>query len=160
MESVKRRKAQGLQDLYLYDYTFANHNGQNPMMKKTRAYVEHWSEAKASNTGLLLFGKLADISIITSKIVLVVFPLYQISELFKILLRIKVRKKPQFPTAFLLDIPIFLFVQRLTLLTISHNKVYQYCATSSYNLIFPSSVSNVKFSSMAVAIINRSNGSP
>lgn len=29
MESIKRRKAQGLQDRYLYDYTFANDNGQN-----------------------------------------------------------------------------------------------------------------------------------
>ena len=29
MERIKRRKAQGLQDRYLYDYTFANNNGQN-----------------------------------------------------------------------------------------------------------------------------------
>ena len=28
MERIKRRKAQGLQDRYLYDYTFANDNGQ------------------------------------------------------------------------------------------------------------------------------------
>ena len=34
MERVKRRKAQGLQDRYLYDYTFANDNGQNPVMGK------------------------------------------------------------------------------------------------------------------------------
>ena len=27
MESIKRRRAQGLQDHYLYDYTFANDNG-------------------------------------------------------------------------------------------------------------------------------------
>lgn len=27
MERIKRRKAQGLQDRYLYDYTFANDNG-------------------------------------------------------------------------------------------------------------------------------------
>lgn len=45
MESIKRRRAQGLQDRYLYDYTFANDNGQNPLMKKARAYVEHWDEA-------------------------------------------------------------------------------------------------------------------
>ena len=56
MESIKRRKAQGLQDRYLYDYTFANDNGQNPLMKKARAYVEHWREAYRDNTGLLLFG--------------------------------------------------------------------------------------------------------
>ena len=40
MERIKRRKAQGLQDRYLYDYTFANDNGQNPLMDKARAYVE------------------------------------------------------------------------------------------------------------------------
>lgn len=56
MESIKRKKAQGLQDRYLYDYTFANDNGQNPLMDKARAYVEHWGEAYRNNTGLLLFG--------------------------------------------------------------------------------------------------------
>ena len=30
MERIKRRKAQGLQDRYLYDYTFSNDNGQIP----------------------------------------------------------------------------------------------------------------------------------
>ena len=44
MERIKRRKAQGLQDRYLYDYTFANDNGQNPLMDKARAYVENWKE--------------------------------------------------------------------------------------------------------------------
>ena len=43
MERIKRRKSQGLQDRYLYDYTFANDNGQNPLMDKARAYVEHWA---------------------------------------------------------------------------------------------------------------------
>ena len=43
MERIKRRKAQGLQDRYLYDYTFANDNGQNPLMDKARAYVENLS---------------------------------------------------------------------------------------------------------------------
>lgn len=56
MERIRRRKAQGLQDRYLYDYTFANDNGQNPLMQKARAYVEHWNEAYRNNTGLLLFG--------------------------------------------------------------------------------------------------------
>ena len=55
MERIKRRKAQGLQDRYLYDYTFANDNGQNPVMEKAHAYVEHWKEAYRDNTGLLLF---------------------------------------------------------------------------------------------------------
>ena len=40
--AYQRRKAQGLQDRYLYDYTFANDNGQNPLMDKARAYVENW----------------------------------------------------------------------------------------------------------------------
>ena len=40
MERIKRRKAQGLQDRYLYDYTFSNDNGQNPLMDKAHAYVE------------------------------------------------------------------------------------------------------------------------
>ena len=56
MERIKRRKAQGLQDRYLYDYTFANDNGDNPLMAKAHAYVEHWEEAFRNNTGLLLFG--------------------------------------------------------------------------------------------------------
>ena len=56
MERIRRRKAQSLQDRYLYDYTFANDNGQNPLMDKARAYVENWKEAYKNNTGLLLFG--------------------------------------------------------------------------------------------------------
>ena len=56
MDRIKRRKAQGLQDQYLYDYTFANDNGENPLMDKARSYVEHWDEAYRNNTGLLLFG--------------------------------------------------------------------------------------------------------
>ena len=56
MERIKRRKAQGLQDRYLYDYTFSNDNGQNPLMDKAHAYVETWKEAYKSNIGLLLFG--------------------------------------------------------------------------------------------------------
>ena len=56
MERIKRRKAQGLQDRYLYDYTFSNDNRQNPLMDKAHAYVESWKEAYKSNIGLLLFG--------------------------------------------------------------------------------------------------------
>ena len=43
MERVKRQKTQGLQDRYLYDYTFANDNGQNPVMEKAHAYVRQAS---------------------------------------------------------------------------------------------------------------------
>ena len=53
-EAEEQRKA--AQDRYLYDYTFANDNGQNPLMDKARAYVENWKEAYKNNTGLLLFG--------------------------------------------------------------------------------------------------------
>ena len=56
MERIRRRKAQGLQDRYLYGYTFANDNGQNPVMVKAHAYVDHWPEAFKRNIGLLLFG--------------------------------------------------------------------------------------------------------
>ena len=55
MDQIMRRKAQGLQDRYLYDYTFANDNGKNPVMAKARAYVDHWPEAFKRNIGLLLF---------------------------------------------------------------------------------------------------------
>ena len=56
MERIKRRKAQGLQDRYLYGYTFANDNGENPVMAKAHAYVDHWPQAFKRNIGLLLFG--------------------------------------------------------------------------------------------------------
>ena len=56
MERIKRRKAQGLNDRYLYEYTFAHDNGENPVMEKARAYVDHWPEAFKRNIGLLLFG--------------------------------------------------------------------------------------------------------
>jgi len=56
MERIRRRKAQGLQDRYLYEYTFASDNGQNPVMAKVRAYVARWPEAFRRNIGLLLFG--------------------------------------------------------------------------------------------------------
>ena len=56
MERIKRRKAQGLQDRYLYEYTFAHDNGENPVMAKVRAYVDHWPEVFKRDVGLLLFG--------------------------------------------------------------------------------------------------------
>ena len=56
MERIRRRKAQGLQDRYLYGYTFANDNGGNPAMAKAHAYVDHWPQAFKRNIGLLLFG--------------------------------------------------------------------------------------------------------
>ena len=56
IERIRRRREQGLQDRHLYNYTFANDNGQNPLMEKARAYVDGWDKAYTSNTGLLLFG--------------------------------------------------------------------------------------------------------
>lgn len=45
MASIRRKKAQGLQDPYLYEYTFAHDNGQIPLIAKARSYAEHWAEA-------------------------------------------------------------------------------------------------------------------
>lgn len=56
IERIRRRREHGLQDRYLYNYTFANDNGQNPLMEKAHSYVDGWDKAYASNTGLLLFG--------------------------------------------------------------------------------------------------------
>ena len=56
MERIRRRKAEGLQDRYLYGYTFDNDNGENPVMAKAHAYVDHWRQAFKRNIGLLLFG--------------------------------------------------------------------------------------------------------
>ena len=56
MDRIRRRKAQGLQDRYLYEYTFDRDNGENPVMVKIHAYVDHWKEAFEKNIGLLLFG--------------------------------------------------------------------------------------------------------
>ena len=41
MERIKRRKPLGLQDRYLYDYTFASNSGQNSLMNKAHVYVEN-----------------------------------------------------------------------------------------------------------------------
>lgn len=56
MESIRRKKAQGLQDSYLHEYTFAHDNGQNPLIAKAHSYAEHWADTYKNNTGLLLFG--------------------------------------------------------------------------------------------------------
>ena len=56
MERIRRRKAQGIQDRYLYECTFAHDSGENPVMAKVRAYVDHWPKAFKRNVGLLLFG--------------------------------------------------------------------------------------------------------
>ncbi len=56
MDRIQRRKSLGLQDQYLYGYTFANDSGENPVMEKVHAYVDHWPEAFKKNIGLLLFG--------------------------------------------------------------------------------------------------------
>ena len=56
MERIRRRKSQGLQDRYLYEYTFAHDNGENHVIAKVHAYVDHWPEVFKRNIGLLLFG--------------------------------------------------------------------------------------------------------
>ena len=56
MERIKRRRAHGLRDKSLQQYTFDHDNGSNPVMEKARAYVRNWKEAFRNNTGLLLFG--------------------------------------------------------------------------------------------------------
>ena len=56
IERIRRRREHGLQDRHLYNYTFANDSGQNPLMEKAHAYVDGWDKAYSSNTGLLLFG--------------------------------------------------------------------------------------------------------
>ena len=56
MERIRQRKATGLQDRYLYEYTFDHDNGENPVMAKARAYADHWPEAFKQNVGLLFFG--------------------------------------------------------------------------------------------------------
>ena len=38
LERIRRRREQGLQDRHLYNYTFVNDNGQNPLMEKAHAY--------------------------------------------------------------------------------------------------------------------------
>ena len=55
-QRIARLKASGLQDASLRQFTFANDTGINPEMEKAHSYVEHWSEMKASATGLLLWG--------------------------------------------------------------------------------------------------------
>jgi len=55
-ERIRRRKAQGLQDRYLYDYTFASDTRHDSaQFGQSRAYVEHWRKAFRDNAGLLLF---------------------------------------------------------------------------------------------------------
>ena len=52
MERIKRRKAQGLQDRYLYDYTFSNDNGQNCALP---GFVDSKKEEKTErNAGYLV----------------------------------------------------------------------------------------------------------
>ena len=53
---IKRMKAAGLQDRSLQNYTIENDRGDNPLMEKAKAYVEHWPEFYSQNIGLLLFG--------------------------------------------------------------------------------------------------------
>ena len=56
MERIKRRKAQGLQDRYLYDYTFANDNGKNPLIL-TRRLSPVRTSRRYEKCGTLLQGQ-------------------------------------------------------------------------------------------------------
>ncbi len=52
-ERIRRRKAQGLQNRYLYNYTFAsNTSHDSAQLGQARAYVEHWRKAFRDNVGL------------------------------------------------------------------------------------------------------------
>lgn len=53
---ISRLKANGLQDAFLREFTFANDTGINPEMQKAHSYVAHWAEMKATATGLLVWG--------------------------------------------------------------------------------------------------------
>ncbi len=53
---IERMKASGLQDRYLYEYTFANDKGYNPEIKKAQRYVTEWAMMKENCIGLLLWG--------------------------------------------------------------------------------------------------------
>lgn len=43
-------------DSALYDWTFDNDNGKNPVMKVAKSYVDKWADALSNNVGLLLWG--------------------------------------------------------------------------------------------------------
>ncbi len=55
-QRIRRRKSQGLQDRYLFDYTFANADPDSPQLGKARSYAQHWDKAFQENAGLLFFG--------------------------------------------------------------------------------------------------------
>ncbi len=59
-EHIRRRKAQGLQDCYLYDYTIASDTSHDcARLGQAWVYVEHCSKAFLDSVGLLLFTMLA-----------------------------------------------------------------------------------------------------
>lgn len=43
-------------DTALYNWTFENDNGRNPIMAKAKSYVSKWSDMLSQNIGLLLWG--------------------------------------------------------------------------------------------------------
>lgn len=55
---IQRLKANGLQDRYLHDYTFANDKGYYPAeIRIAQRYVAEWDTMKAKCAGLLLWGE-------------------------------------------------------------------------------------------------------
>ena len=56
MQRLNMLKSLCFEDHALYSWTFEKDNGKNPVMKKARDYIEKWSDALSSNTGLVLWG--------------------------------------------------------------------------------------------------------
>ena len=56
MQRLNMLKSLCFEDHALYSWTFDKDNGKNPVMKKARDYIEKWSDALSSNTGLVLWG--------------------------------------------------------------------------------------------------------
>lgn len=57
MDSIRRLKADGVQDKNMLEWTFENDDGTNPeLMNKARKYASAWQKAYEENIGLLLYG--------------------------------------------------------------------------------------------------------
>ena len=56
MQRLNMLKSLCFEDHALYSWTFDKDNGKNPIMWMARDYVDKWSDALSSNTGLVLWG--------------------------------------------------------------------------------------------------------
>lgn len=50
-------KSMCFQDSALYNWTFENDNGRNPLISKAKTYADKWSDMLSKNIGLLLWGE-------------------------------------------------------------------------------------------------------